>query len=376
MIINSGSATLKFKVFSALDLSQEINGIVERIGLRDSFLVVKSVQGEAIKKYPRGIKNHSLALKEVTDNLSAILPEIKLVGHRVVHGGGVFQKPLKLDKNTINKLEQYNKLAPLHNPINLSCASAALKLLPQAKHWAVFDTAYYYTLPDYAKRYALPEKFYNLGIRRYGFHGLSHKYSAILGAKKAKLKISQAKIITCHLGSGSSLTATKNGEAIDTTMGFTPLSGLIMSTRAGDLDAYIPLYMIDELKMKSSEINDLLNKKSGLLGLAGTTDMREILSASGKKVLGYKAPKNFTAKQKADSKLALAMFIYSIVGQIGRLSASLGGVDLITFSGGIGERSPVVREMILKQIKFLGSFKSVVVEANEELMIASEISGK
>lgn len=373
LVINSGSATLKFKVFSAPNLSEEISGIVERIGLKGSFLSIKSANGDFVKKYPQGIKDHSLALGEVVLQINDILPDIKLVGHRVVHGGGVFHEPVRLNKNVIQKLSKYNKLAPLHNPINLACASTALKILPQAKHLAVFDTAYYSTLPDYVHRYALPEKFYKLGIRRYGFHGLSHKYSAIEGSKKAKIKINKSKIITCHLGSGCSITATLNGRAIDTTMGFTPLEGLTMSTRAGDLDASIPLYMIDELKMSTFEINEIFNKKSGLLAIAGTMDMREILLACGKKVTDYKTNKIFTKKQKVNSELALNIFIYDIVRYIGQLITSMGGVDLIVFTGGIGERSPIIREMILKQIKCLGKCKPVVVNANEELMIAREI---
>lgn len=376
LVINSGSATLKFKVFSISGLKEEISGIVERIGLKGSFLSIKSSKGEFIKKYPLGVRDHSLALREIIFQIRDILPEIKLVGHRVVHGGGVFHEPVKLNQNIINRLAKYNKLAPLHNPINLACAAAALKILPQANHLAVFDTAYYSTIPEYAHRYALPEKFYKLGIRRYGFHGLSHKYSALEGAKKAKLKIKQTKIITCHLGSGCSLTATLNGRAMDTTMGFTPLEGLTMSTRAGDLDASIPLYMIDELKMSTGEITDVLNNQSGLLAVAGTMDMREILSASGHKVLGYKVVKKFTPKQKTNSKLALNIFIYDIVRYIGQLATSMDGVDLIVFTGGIGERSSVIRAMILDKIKHLRHFKSIVVKANEELMIAREIKRK
>lgn len=375
LIINSGSATLKFKVFSAPRLTEEISGIIERLGLKDSFLSVRSSIGQKVKKYPSGISNHNLAFREMAKELKNILPDIKLVGHRVVHGGGVFNQPIKLNQQIIEKLQKYNKLAPLHNPVNLTGAKIALKVLPQAKHLAVFDTAYYSTIPAYAHRYALPEKFYKLGIRRYGFHGLSHQYAAREGAKKISWPmISQSKIITCHLGSGCSLTATKNGRAIDTTMGFTPLEGLTMSTRAGDLDASIPLYMINELKMSPQEISFLFNERSGLLGVAGTMDMREILLAAGHKVSGYKTAKKFNKKQKAKAQLALAIFIYDIVRYIGQLAVSLDGLDLIVFTGGIGERSAIIRKMILSKIKHLGKFKSVIVPANEELMMAREIS--
>ena len=373
LIINAGSATLKFKVFSAVNLSEEISGIVERLGLKNSFLTVKSSGVRKTIKYPSGLKNHNLAFREIAKELKSILPEIKLVGHRIVHGGGVFNQPVKLNSYIIEKLERYNKLAPLHNPINLTCAKIALKILPRVQQFAVFDTAYYFTIPNYAHRYALPEKFYKLGIRRYGFHGLSHKYSAIVGAKKINLPIKKSKIITCHLGSGCSLTATKNGQAIDTTMGFTPLEGLTMSTRAGDLDASIALYMIDELKMSTKEISFLFNEQSGLLGVAGTMDMREILSAIGYQVSGFKTDKKYTKNQKAKAKLALAIFIYDIVRYIGQLAISLEGVDLVVFTGGIGERSAVIRSLILNKIKHLGKFKSVIISANEELMIAREI---
>ncbi|NCN07459.1 acetate/propionate family kinase [Candidatus Falkowbacteria bacterium] len=374
LVINSGSATLKFKVFSASNLSEELSGIVERIGLKNSFMSVDGLgKDRLLKKYPPGILDYEQALAEVLLQLKTILPDIKLVGHRVVHGGGTYNQPLKLNQGIINKLAKYNKLAPLHNPINLACAESALKLLPQAKHVAVFDTAYYADIPEYIHRYALPSKFYKLGIRRYGFHGLSHQYSAIEGAKKAKLKISKAKIITCHLGSGCSITATKNGLAIDTTMGFTPLEGLTMSTRAGDLDASIPLYMINELKMSTSEITKVFNQESGLLAIAGTMDMREILLASGHKVLDYSSNKIFTDNQKAKAQLALDMFVYDVVRYIGQLAISMDGVDLIVFTGGIGERSPAVRKIVLDKIRHLSKFKNIVIEANEELMIAREI---
>lgn len=374
LVINSGSATLKFKVFSGVNLSEEVSGIVERISLKNSFMSVDGLgKDRLLKKYPSGILDHKQALAEVLLQLKTILPAIQLVGHRVVHGGGTYNQPLKLNQGVINKLAKYNKLAPLHNPANLMCASSAVKLLPQAQHVAVFDTAYYATVPEHAHRYALPDKFYKLGIRRYGFHGLSHQYSAIEGAKKAKLKISKAKIITCHLGSGCSITATHNGRAMDTTMGFTPLEGLTMSTRAGDLDASIPLYMIDHLNMSTTEIADIFNKKSGLLAIAGTMDMREILLASDHQVLDYTTSKKFTNHQKTKAKLALDIFVYDVVRYIGQLTMSMGGVDLIVFTGGIGERSPAVRTIILNKIKQLSKFKSVIIMANEELMIAREI---
>lgn len=376
LVINSGSATLKFKVFSAVNLQEEISGIVERIGIDQSFLSVKIGRKEIFQKFPAGIKNHQEALSKVVEKLIDILPAIKFVGHRVVHGGGYFSKTTKLDSKIIAKLEEFNKLAPLHNPVNLAGAKASLKLLLNAKQFAVFDTAYYASIPDYASRYALPEKYFKLGIRKYGFHGVSHKFSAIEGAKKSNLNLKKTKIISCHLGSGCSITATKFGQAVDTSMGFTPLEGLMMSTRTGDMDPSIALYLINELKMTTKEVDNLFNKQSGLLGVAGTMDMREILSAAGQKVVGYKVAKKFTVEEKAKAKLALNMFVYDIVRYLGQFTAVMGGVDLIVFTGGIGERSKVIQEMILKQVRFLGRFKVVTVSANEELMIAKEVLGK
>lgn len=376
LVINSGSATLKFKIFSKDGLLEEISGIVERIGISDSFLSIKTKSGEKRIDFPQGLKNHEEAFNEVAKNLDNVMPEIGLVGHRVVHGGGVYSKPQKLNDKVIAELEKFNKLAPLHNPVNLACAKAALKILPKAAQFAVFDTAFYSTIPDYAHRYALPEKYYQLGIRRYGFHGISHEYSVLRGSEKAGIKIGKSKIITCHLGSGCSITATKNGKALDTTMGFTPLEGLTMSTRAGDLDASIPLYMIDELKMTTKEIYNLLNKQSGLLGICGIMDMREILTAAGEKVVGYKSDKKYTKKQKIDCRLALDVFIYDVVRYIGQLAMSMSGMDLIVFTGGIGERSPAVRKLVLDKIKCLGKFKFAVVNADEEWMIAKEISSQ
>lgn len=376
LILNSGSATLKFRIFNTSSLKEEVVGIVERIGIKKSFLEIefKGKKQDICQNFRRGIKNHQIAFEILIDNLKEILPDIELVGHRVVHGGDSFIKPTKLNLSVIKKLEKYNKFAPLHNPVNLMVAKAALKFVSKADHFAVFDTGYYSSIPDYARLYALPKKYaLKYGIKRYGFHGISHAYAASVGAKKIKKPVNKLKIITCHLGSGSSITATKFGKAIDTTMGFTPLEGLTMSTRAGDLDASIPLFMIDQLKMSVTQITKLFNEQSGLLGIADTMDMREILSAAGKRVVGYRVDKKINQKQKKSAKLALNMFVYDIVRYIGQFVAIMNGVDLIVFTGGIGERSPVIRNLILNQVKHLGNFKSVMVTANEELMIARQI---
>lgn len=388
LIINSGSATLKFKIYSLPKLESELVGIIERIGLDQSFIEIrvgakksgvkakkdKVAKGYLRRSFPAGLKNHSEAFEAMVKELKNYLSDIKYVGHRVVHGGEKFVSTTQLNFTVLEQLKKYNDLAPLHNPINLLCAKKSLELLPEAKQFAIFDTAYYSTMPDYAYLYALPKKFaQEYGIRRYGFHGISHKYAAIEGAKQLKQPLKKLKIITCHLGSGASITATKFGEAVDTTMGFTPLEGLTMSTRVGDLDASVPLFMVEKLGLSTNEVYNILNKESGLLAISGTTDMREILAAAGQKVAGYEVKKKFTDEEKRQSTLALKMFVYDIVRYIGQFTAIMKGVDLLVFTGGIGERSPVIRQLVLKDVRPLGKFKAVVVEADEELMMAKEI---
>jgi len=371
LVINSGSATLKFKIFNFKTLKENESGIVERIGISDSFLNLKKGKKDIHLSFKTGLKNHEEALVEVLKVLANDLKDIKFVGHRVVHGGDKFFKTTKVNDSVLKQVERFNRLAPLHNPANLMGIKAAIKALPHAKQFMIFDTAYYKTLPDYAAFYPIPKKIRSEGVRKYGFHGISHKYSSQTAIAKYKLK--KSKIITCHLGSGASITASINGQAVETSMGFTPMSGLMMSTRVGDLDASIVLFMMNELKISPTEIDQLLNKKSGLLAVAGTMDMREILAAAGKKVVGYKSNKKITANEKKQASLALKMFIYHIVKYIGEYFVVMKGLDLLVFTGGVGERSPVIREMILAEIKHLPKFKNVVIAVNEELMIAQEI---
>jgi len=376
LVINSGSSSIKFKVFDE-SLKEEVNGIVERIGISGTFLEVKEVAGRGFvkQKFPGGLKSHQVAFSEIIKRLKKYLPEINRVGHRIVHGGEKFTETIRLGKTEVEQIEKFNNLAPLHNPINLACVKKALELIPDARHYGVFDTAYYKTIPDYAYLYPLPLELYKkYQIRRYGFHGTSHQYVVGEAAKKIKKDLAGLKIISCHLGSGCSVTATEHGQAIATTMGFTPLEGLMMSTRSGDIDPSIPLFLIEQAGMSTKEVSELLNKKSGLLGIAGSMDMREILSAAGKKVVDYKVEKIFNKEQKEKSILALNMFVYNIVRYIGQFMAVMGGADLIVFTGGVGERSPVIKQMIMRSIKPLGNFKGIVIPANEELMIAREVN--
>ena len=374
LVINSGSATLKFAVFEKDSLKKIASGIIERIGLGGSFLESK-ISGREFK-INRAVKNHEEAFKLVLEQLSKISnlkSEISLVGHRVVHGGEEFTKPTTVTSETLKKLSKYDKLSPLHNPANLMGIRACLKLLPGAKNVAVFDTGFYFTLPDYAYTYAIPIDFYKKhAIRRYGFHGISHEYVAGEAAKILGKPLAKLNLITCHLGSGASITAIRGGKAVDTSMGFTPLEGLAMSTRSGDLDPAIPLYLIRELKIAPQEVDNILNKKSGLLGLSGFSDMREILVVAGYKVLGFKNKKISAEKNKL-AKIALQVFVYRIKKYLGAYAAILGKVDAIVFTAGIGERNKTVRDLIMKDIKISGQPRVLAIPTNEELMIAKKI---
>ncbi|MFA5413406.1 MAG: acetate kinase [Patescibacteria group bacterium] len=374
LVINSGSATLKFKLFESKSLKSVASGIVERIGLAGSFLEFKISKREL--KINHAVHNHEEAFKLVLNQLSKISnlkSEIYLVGHRVVHGGEEFTKPTLVTPETLKKLAKYDKLSPLHNPANLMGIRACQKLLPGAKNVAVFDTGFYKTLPDYAYTYAIPIDFYKKhGIRRYGFHGISHEYVANEAARILKKPLAKLNLITCHLGSGASITAIRGGRAVDTSMGFTPLEGLAMSTRSGDLDPAIPLYLIRELKIKPEEVDNILNKKSGLLGLSGFSDMREVLTAAGYSVLGFKG-KKVSAEKKKLAKLALQVFVYRIKKYLGAYAAVLGKVDAIVFTAGIGERNKTVRDLIMKDIKISAQPKILAIPTNEELMIARKL---
>jgi len=374
LVINSGSATLKFKVFDFVNLKEIMSGIVERIGLPGSFIEIKK---EKLKiQNNSAVSNHEQALRLVLGKLLTYnlkLETITLVGHRVVHGGEEFTKPTLVAKETLKKLAKYDKLSPLHNPANLMGIRACQKFLPQAKNIAVFDTGFYSTLPDYAYTYAIPIDFYKKhAIRRYGFHGISHEYVANETARIFKKPLAKLNLITCHLGSGASITAVRGGRAVDTSMGFTPLEGLAMSTRSGDLDPAIPLFLIRELKLSPQEVDNILNKKSGLLGLSGFSDMREVLTAAGYKVEGFKSKKVSVGKKKL-SNLALQVFVYRIRKYLGAYGAVLGKVDAIVFTAGIGERNKTVRDLIMKDIKISGQPKILAIPTNEELMIAKKI---
>jgi acetate kinase len=364
LVLNAGSATLKFKIFNFADLKLVKEGIIERIGLMNSFIKIGD------KKEIYEVETHEQAFRLLVSKIEDLKPSIILVGHRIVHGGEEFTKPTLISQKLLRKLENYNKLAPLHNPVGIACIKASQKYLPKAADVAVFDTGFYQTLPKHAYIYAIPLEFYQrYKIRRYGFHGISHQYVAEQAALKLHKPLKKLNLITCHLGSGCSITAIKQGQAIDTSMGFTPLEGLVMSTRSGSIDPAIPLYLIRRLKMSEDEVNDLLNKRSGLFGLSGNMDMREILVKAGYTVKGFKLSRKTSKKDKEIAKLTLDIFIYNIKKYIGAYSAVLGKVDALIFTAGIGERSEIIRDLILQD---LPKFKVLVIETNEEKLIAEK----
>lgn len=347
MIINSGSSSLKFKLFDNKDREVLASGILERIGLSGSRLKLKYGPD---KKYEltQDITNHLQAIElllKVLKELDIVtdLSEIKGVGHRVVAGGEYFSRPVVIDNDVIQKIKELAELAPLHNPANLNGIKAFRKYLPQATAVAVFDTAFHQTLPEENYLYSTPYEWYEeFGVRRYGAHGISHEYVANEAAKMMGRPLAELKLITCHLGAGASITAVKNGRSFDTSMGFTPLSGLQMATRAGDVDISLANYMMKKLELSSmSEMVYLLNEKSGFLGVSGVSaDMRDVEEAAEK---GNKR-----------AQLAIKLFYHNILRYVGQYITTMGGVDGIVFTGGVGENSPETSEAIMEKLAYLG----------------------
>jgi len=342
LVLNSGSSSLKYKLFGR-ELQVLAEGIHERIG-----------RG--------GAKDHAEALKRTLADLEkggADLSVIRAVGHRVVHGGERFVEPVRVTPKVLRELDRLSKLAPLHNPANVMGIKAAMRRLPGVPNVAVFDTAFYRTIPDYAYMYALPYRMYRKeGIRKYGFHGISHRYVAAKAAEKLRTPASMLKLVTCHLGSGSSVTAVKNGKAIDTSMGFTPLEGLTMSTRCGDIDPAIPLYLIRTLKMKPEAVDRMMNFDSGLLGISGKKDMRDVLAL---------------AKKKDDrARLAVDMFTYDVARYIAQFDGLVGGADAIVFTAGIGEHSAEIRKRVMRWLR-PRRWRTLTIPTDEERMIAQDV---
>lgn len=336
-VVNSGSSSLKFKLFE--DRYVLAKAVVENIAKTDSKLTLNFNDKEII--IATFIENHNKALLKIIESLSSFnilksLDELNAIGHRVVHGGEEFCEAVIIDDAVVKKIESLKNLDPLHNEANLEGIRVVKNLAPSLKQIAVFDTAFHSSLPKEAYLYALEAKYYNKHkIRRYGFHGSSHSYLSKACAKELQRDIKELNIITLHLGNGSSVCAIQGGVSIDTSMGFTPLEGLVMGTRCGDIDAGVIFYMQRELGFSIDEVDGILNKKSGLLGLAGSNDFREI-----------------TSREDEDAKIALKILSRSIKKYIGAYTAILGRVDAIVFSGGIGENSTILRESVLSDIGF------------------------
>jgi acetate kinase len=386
LILNSGSSSLKYKLFTFSESHTVLaTGLVERIGLKRSFLK-QTVEGHEPVVIEDSISSHRTALEFIrsmlTDPKNGVIKdfnEIDGIGHRVVHGAEKFSESVLINDEVIAAIKDCCDLAPLHNPPNLLGIEACQELLPSVPQVAVFDTAFHQTMPKKAFLYGLEyNQYVRYGIRRYGFHGTSHGFVAQRAAEILNKDIAELKLITCHLGNGCSLAAVEFGKSVDTSMGLTPLEGVLMGTRCGDIDPYIPLYIIDKEGMTLDEINTLLNKKSGLLGLCGKRDMRDVLDR--------------IAKKDELARMAVEVYTYRIAKYIGSYTAAMNGVDAIVFTAGVGENCGAIREQILAYFSYLGitvdttknnsnasiittddsKVKVVVVPTNEELVIAQD----
>ncbi len=391
LVLNCGSSSLKYQVLDMKD--DEVydllaKGLVERIGMETGCLKHQATGKEPfVREMP--ISDHTVGIKAVIDALLdkeygvlSSLEDIEAVGHRVVHGAEEFVCSQLITDEVVAQLEKCSVFAPLHNPANILGIKAVTAVLPDVPQVGVFDTAFHQTMPSYAYMYALPYEYYEkYGIRRYGFHGTSHKYVSAKGAKFAGLDINYSKIITCHLGNGSSIAAVVNGKSIDTTMGFTPLEGLIMGTRCGNVDPDVVTYIQEKEGLSASEMSKVLNKKSGFLGLSCvSSDARDLDAAAN------------DGNPKA--KLTLKKLTYDITKFIGAYAAAMNGVDLIVFTGGIGENNSRLRRRVCENLTYLGvkfdydanvvrgvdtmltlpdsNVKVALITTNEELMIARD----
>jgi acetate kinase len=389
LVLNCGSSSIKYQLFDMATAVVLAKGIVEKIGLKGSFLKNERFDGDKVKlegeilDHQTGIEYLLGMLVSKKRGVIKELNEIDAVGHRLVHGGELFQESCYLDDETIKGVENCSDLAPLHNPANLKGIYAMKSVLPNVPQVGVFDTSFHQTMPDYSFMYALPYSLYKkYGIRRYGFHGTSHSYVSRRACEILNVDYKSKKIITCHLGNGASITAIKDGKSLDTSMGLTPVEGLIMGTRSGDVDAGALTLIMEKEEIDFASLNTLLNKHSGVLGISGiSSDMREVESAA--------------AEGDERAILSLKMYEYRVKKYIGAYAAAMGGVDILIFTGGIGENGSETRENICRDFEFIGiDFdKSVndgvrgkeliitrknskvtvmIVPTNEEFVIASE----
>jgi len=366
LVVNCGSSSIKYQLFEMDDESVLAKGLVERIGLEGSTLTHEPT-GKDKRVIKTKILNHTvglgLVLEALIDNNYGVISsmdEIDAIGHRGVHGGEKFSDSVLVTPDVIETIIDCIKMAPLHNPPNISGINACAELMPGVPQVVVFDTAFHQTMPKKAYIYALPyEAYEDYGIRRYGFHGTSHKYVSHRVAEIMGKDYNTLKLITCHLGNGSSVSAIKNGECIDTSMGFTPLEGLVMGTRCGNIDPAIIPYLMKQENMSMEEIDTYINKKSGVLGISGiSSDFRDVEKAA------------IAGNERA--QLALDMFAYEVVKFIGSYVAAMNGVDAIIFTAGIGENSISMREKITKDMEFLGT--TIDKEKNNIRCVEREIS--
>ncbi len=369
MVLNCGSSSIKYALYDMTDRSVITSGGIEKIGLPDSFITVK-LNGEK-HKMEKPIAEHTAGVQWIFEVLTqgeyAVLKslgELDAVGHRMVHGGEKFNKSVLLTPEVMEAFAACNDLAPLHNPANIKGVNAVTALLPNIPQVGVFDTAFHQTMPDYAYMYALPYELYQkYGVRRYGFHGTSHRYVSQRVCEFLGVKPEGKKIITCHIGNGASIAAVKDGKCVDTSMGLTPLEGLIMGTRSGDIDAGAVTFLMDKLNLDTKGISNLLNKKSGLLGVSeGSSDFRDILAG--------------IANGNDKARLAKEMYCYRIKKYIGEYAAAMGGVDIILFTGGAGENQYEVREGATKGLEFMGikldDAKNKACRAKEAILSADD----
>lgn len=392
LVINAGSSSLKYQLIDMDDESVLAKGLAERIGIEGS-LLQHTPAGKDKIEIPAQFKDHTDAIKMVIDALVSPehgvikdMSEIGAVGHRVVHGGEKFSESVLIDEEVMEAIRANVELAPLHNPANIMGIEACRKIMPNTPMTAVFDTAFHQTMPADAYLYAVPyETYEEYGIRRYGFHGTSHKYVALRTAELLNKPLSELKIITCHLGNGSSIAAVKHGKSVDTSMGFTPLEGLPMGTRSGNIDPAIISFMMEKKQLTPEQVNETLNKKSGVLGISGvSSDFRDLVKAANNGV--------------TRAQTALNVFNYQVKKYIGSYAAAMGGLDCIVFTAGIGENTPCVREESCRDLEFMGiridheknlnttsakikegiistedsTVTVMVVPTNEELMIARD----
>lgn len=386
LVINCGSSSLKYQLFDMTDESVLCKGLVERIGIEGSKLThkvgsEKLVVEEAMKDHTAAIKHVFDALVDEKYGVVKSLDEVNAIGHRVLHGGDKLTASCIIDENVKAKVKEFIKFGPLHNPANLMGIEACESLVPGKKNVAVFDTAFHQTMPARTFMYAIPYEYYeDYRLRKFGFHGTSHRYVTLRTAELLKTDKKNLNIITVHLGNGSSIAAIKNGECYDTTMGLTPLEGLVMGTRSGDLDPTVMTFLMNEKGYSADEMNQILNKKSGVLGVSGlSSDFRDLEEAA--------------EKGNERAQLALDMFITRVRRYVGGFMAELGHVDAISFAGGIGENSASMRKLILENMEEYGIIiddakndtreeavisadnsrvKVLVVPTNEELMIARD----